>query len=163
MVSKRDVLCALVILTVSLAAFVPGALAETAQKPRLEYDAAGAVRAVAMSADGALTVAGTADGNVHLFNNGSSTPLWSHAAGSAVNAVGISSDGSKMAAGTEAGKVLLFNRGAATPVWSAGWAMIWIGTLVRVNCTTSLVTTFSGLLTRTKYEPACVLDEALTL
>ena len=119
MVSKRHVLCALLLLTVSLAAVDPPASAEASQKPRVDYTAGGAVRSVAMAADGAFAVAGTADGKVHLFNNGSSTPAWSHAAGSAVNVVGISSDGGKIAAGTEAGKVLLFDRGSGSPVWSA--------------------------------------------
>ena len=119
MLSKRDVLCALVLLTVSLAAVVPPASAEASQKPRVDYTAGGAVRAVALSSDGAFAVAGTADGKVHLFSNGTPTPVWSHAAGSAVNIVGISSDGGKIAAGTEAGKVLLFDRGSGSPVWSA--------------------------------------------
>jgi WD40 repeat protein len=107
------------VLTVSLAVLAPAASAETAQKPRVEYLAGGAVRAVALSADGAFAMAGTADGKVHLFNNGSSTPVWSHIAGSAVNVVGISSDGSRLAAGTEAGKVLVYDRTGSTPLWSA--------------------------------------------
>ncbi|MBM4249895.1 MAG: PKD domain-containing protein [Euryarchaeota archaeon] len=106
-------------MTASLAVLAPAAAAEPSQKPRVDYTAAGAVRAVAMSSDGAFAVAGTADGKLHLFSNGSSTPVWTHPAASAVNVVGMSSDGSRLAAGTEGGKVLLFDRGSSTPVWSA--------------------------------------------
>jgi WD40 repeat protein len=119
MASKRDVFCALVFLTASLAVLAPAAAAEPSQKPRLDFTAGGAVRSVAMSSDGAHSVAGTADSKVHLFRNDSSTPVWTHSAASAVNVVGMSSAGANIAAGTEGGKVLLFDRGSSTPSWSA--------------------------------------------
>ncbi len=146
MVSRLGVLCALALLTVSLAALAPSAMAGPSQKPRLDYTAGGAIRSVAMSSDGALSVAGTADGNVHLFSNGTSTPVWSHAAGSAVNVVAISSDGNKIAAGTEGGKVLMFDRGSGIPAWSAEPGGSVLSLSLSADGTTLAAGTYLGVL-----------------
>lgn len=73
------------------------------------------VTAVDMRPDGAVVVAGTADGNVTLFNS-SGTTLWAVPSGGPVSAVGIADDGNSIVAGT--GDRLMMLDAAGRIVWT---------------------------------------------
>lgn len=90
---------------------------DTGQPVWTSPQASGDIDFTAISSNGEYVVAGSDSGKVWLFQNPSSTPVWTFQASNKIKNVCISEDGNYIAAGCEDHHVYFFSKNSGTPIW----------------------------------------------
>ncbi len=75
------------------------------------------VNHVAISGNGSYIVSGLSNGDVSLYQDSSSTPIWTEDIGNDVNSLAISADGEYIFAADSSDNVYLWHKSSSTPVW----------------------------------------------